>query len=312
MSQQLGNKSVLNFLMEIFTLAQSNLDSFYTDCIILTEPPDGAEVISLNDYLQPNRLLSQWQASDIYQKTQDIRITASIWNKVYSWKTLPGVLALMTWAGVGLDAGLDNVSFVLEDGKPKALWFHDLSGTVIYPQRYLQSAELLARHAARSLLPRRSTLSPILIPQDYPGKIVNSVEALHQAVFTGLFQHNLVPMIDRVHSLTKLSKKTMWGNAVNASERQFAKLSQYTNSEAIQTDYSILYEQLYSSVMPGRNPLYNLVRTEQLNEPGLPTTTTVRLTCCLYTFIPPCNEKCTNCPLMQPQERIAQIKQYMT
>ncbi|MBD2253840.1 ferric iron reductase [Nostoc parmelioides] len=288
MFQLITNNSVQNFLQEVFTLAQNTLDSFYTDCIILPQPPDGVEVISLNNYLQPDRLLSQLQASEIYQKTQDIHIAASIWNKVYSWTTLPGVLALMTWAGVGLDAGLDNVSFVLEDGEPKALWFHDLSGTVIYPQRL-----------------------PIPIPEDYQGKIVNSVEALHQNVFTNLFQHNFALMIHRVHILTKLSKKTMWGNAVNASEGQFTELSQCTNLEAIQTDYSVLYEQPYSSVMPGRNPLYNLLRTEQLNEPSLPATTTVRLTCCLYAFIPPFDEKCTNCPLLKPQERIAQIKEYM-
>jgi ferric iron reductase protein FhuF len=273
----------------IYTLAQKKLDNYYTDLIILTQPPDGAEVISVNDYLQPDRLLSEWQTSDIYQKTQDIRIAASMWNKGYSWKTLPGVLALMTWAGIGLNAELDNVSFVLENGEPKALCFHDLSGTVIYPQRL-----------------------PIPIPQDYPGKIVNSVEDLHKAVFTSLFQRNFAPMIERVHSLTKLSKKTMWGNVVNASEWQFAELNKVTNSESIKTDYSVLYEQPYSSVMPGRNPLYNLVRTEKINEPGLPATTTVRLTCCLYAFVPPCDEKCTNCPLLKPDERIAQIKEYMT
>ncbi len=286
MSQQLISLQVCNFIEEIFTHAQRTLDSLYTDCIILTQPPNGAEVIALSDYFQPERLLSVIKASSEYEKTQDIRIAASIWNKVYSWKTLPGVLALMTWAGVGLDAGLENISFVLEEGQPKAIWFHDLSRTVIYPQRL-----------------------PIPIPKDYPGKIVNSVDALHQAVFTGLFQRNLAPMIDRVHSLTKLSKKTMWGNAVNASEAQFAKLSQYTNPEAIQTDYSVLYEQPYSLVMPGRNPLHNLIRTEQLNEAGLPSQVTVRLTCCLYTFIPPYDGKCSNCPLIETQERIAIMKQ---
>ncbi|MBD2529838.1 siderophore-iron reductase FhuF [Nostoc flagelliforme FACHB-838] len=278
-----------NFIEEIFTHAQHTLNSFYSDCMILTQPPDGAEVIALNDYLQPERLISAIKARSEYERTQDIRIAASIWNKVYSWTTLPGVLALMTWAGVGLDAAVENISFVLEDGQPKAVWFHDLSRTVIYPKR-----------------------SPIPIPKNYPGKIVNSVDALHQAVFTGLFQQNLAPMIDRVHSLTKLSKKTMWGNAVNASEGQFAELSKCTSPEAIETDYSVLYEQPYSSVMPGRNPLYNLVRTEQLNEPGLPTQVTVRLTCCLYTFIPPYDEKCANCPLIEPQERIALIKEELT
>jgi ferric iron reductase protein FhuF len=288
-SPELANSNILGFLREIFHLAQSNLDSFYTDGIILTQPPDNVEVISLNDYLQPDRLLSDWQTSEIYQKSQDIRIAASIWNKVYSWTTLPGVLAFMTWGGVGLDAAIENVSFVLEEGKPKALWFHDLSNTVIYPQRL-----------------------SIPIPENYPGKIVNSVAELHQAVLTNLFQRNFAPMIERVHSLTKLSKKTMWGNAVNASEGQFAELSKFINSEAIKTDYSVLYQQPDSCVMSGRNPLYNLVRSEQINEPGLPATTTVRLTCCLYAFIPPGDEKCTNCPLLTHQERIAQMKQYMT
>lgn len=288
-SSELAHSHILGFLREILNLGQSNSDSCYTDGIILTEPPDDVEVISLNDYLQPDRLLSEWQTSEIYQKILDIRIAASIWNKVYSWTTLPGILALMTWAGVGLDAAIENVSFVLEEGKPKALWFHNLSGTVIYPQRL-----------------------PVPIPENYPGKIVNSVADLHQAVFSNLFQRNFTPMIDRVHSLTQLSKKTMWGNAVNASERQFAELSKCTNLEAIKTDYSVLYEKPYSAVMPGRNPLYNLVRSEQINEPGLPATTTVRRTCCLYAFIPPGDEKCTNCPLFTPQERITQMKQYMT
>jgi ferric iron reductase protein FhuF len=286
MSQSLISSNVRNFVEAIFTYAQSSLDNFYTECMILTQPPVDAEVMALNDYLQPETLLSVIKARSEYDKTQDIRIAASIWNKVYSWTTLPGVLALMTWAGVGLDAGLENVSLILEEGQPKAVWFHDLSRTVIYPKR-----------------------SPIPIPKNYPGKIVNSVDALHQAVFTGLFQQNLALMIDRVHNLTKLSKKTMWGNAVNASEGQFAELSKCISPEAIEIDYSVLYEQPYSSVMPDRNPLYNLVRTEQLNEPGLPTQVTVRLTCCLYIFIPPYDGKCANCPLIKPQERIALIKE---
>jgi ferric iron reductase protein FhuF len=286
MSQSLISSNVRNFVEAIFIYAQSSLDNFYTECMILTQPPVDAEVMALNDYLQPETLLSVIKARSEYHKTQDIRIAASIWNKVYSWTTLPGVLALMTWAGVGLDAGLENVSLILEEGQPKAVWFHDLSRTVIYPKR-----------------------SPIPVPKDYPGKIVNSVDDLHQAVFTGLFQRNLAPMIDHVHSLTKLSKKTMWGNAVNASEGQFAELSQYANPEAIQTDYSVLYEQPYSVVVPGRNPLYNLIRIEQLNETNLPSKVTVRLTCCLYAFIPPYDEKCPNCPLIETYERIALMKQ---
>jgi ferric iron reductase protein FhuF len=284
MLQQLATKTVLNFLKSIHNFAGNHVDSFYIDHLIFTQLPDDVEIVSLNEYLKPDRLLSVWKTSEIYQKTQDIRITASIWNKVYSWKILPGVLAFMTLAGVGLNTRLDNISFVLKEGQPKALWFHDLNDTVIFPQR-----------------------CPIPIPQDFPGRIVNSVDALHESVFTSLFQDNFALMIERVHHLTKLSQKTMWGNAVNASERLFGNFKN-ANQAAIKTDYSVLYEQRYSSVMPGRNPLYNLVRTEYLNEPGLPDKVTVRRTCCLYVFIPPCDGKCPNCPLFTRQERIAYMK----
>jgi ferric iron reductase protein FhuF len=282
------NPDISNFFEEIFVIAKQRLDSFYTDCITFYTPAQEAEVVSLVEYLQSEKLLSLFKATSFYQSSQDIRVAASICNKVYNWKTLPGVLALMTWAGVGLDASVDNVSFVLENGEPKALYFHDLSRSVIYPQRL-----------------------PIALPPNYPGKLVNSVEELHKFVFTGLFQNNINTVVDLIHSLTKLSKKTMWGNAVNASEGLYEDFSKYASSEAVKADYSVLFEQPYSIVMPGRNPLYNLVRTEEINEPGLPNKYTVRVTCCLYYLIPPHDEKCTNCPLLKPRERIAQIKQEM-
>lgn len=292
MSQQPIPNNTPNFLAEILARAQrilASFNSFYKDCIILTHPDDDALVISSAEYLQPQRLLSLLKATDEYKSTEDFRVAASLWNKVYSWTTLPSVLVFMTWAGIGLDASLDNISFVLKDGEPKALWFHDLSRTVIYPERL-----------------------PIPIPQDFPGKFVNSVDALHQAVFAGLFQNNLALIIDRIHHLTKLSKKTMWGNAVNASEALYEKLHGSAKLEAIQTDYSVLFEQPYSLVMPGKNTLYKLVYTEQLNEPGLPAKTTVRVTCCLYNLIPPNYVKCTNCSLLKTEERITQMKQEMT
>ena len=261
--------SIEDFLEEVLSEAKQKFDPLYTDCIIFTQIPDDAEIISLKDYLQPERILAEIKASPEYQKTQDLRIAASIWNTIYSWATLPGILTFMTWAGIGLDASLENISFVLENGKPKAITFHDLSGTVVYPAR-----------------------SPIPLPSNYPGKIVNHVDDLHQAVFSGLFQQNLAPIINQVHQLTNLSKKTMWGNAVNASEEQFSFLNSCTNQEAIKIDYSVLYEQPNSLVMPGLNPLYNLTDTA----PN--TLSKIRRTCCLYKFIPPEYENCRNCPLI--------------
>ncbi|MBF2004188.1 IucA/IucC family C-terminal-domain containing protein [Chlorogloeopsis fritschii PCC 9212] len=282
-----------HFVEEIYAHAQKTLDNFYTDSIILTTPANDLEVIPAAQYLQPDNLLSILKASPEYQKTQDLRVAASLWNKAYSWIPLPSVLAFMTWAGVGFDASVDNVSFVFKDGELEALWFQDLSRTEIYPER-----------------------SPIPIPNNYPGKLANSVDELYNAVFTGLFQNHLLPVIDCLHALTKVSKKTLWGNAVNASYGIFEDLDGYAKKEAIQMDYSVLFEQPYSLVLSHSpqqtlrksNPLYNLIRTEKFNEPGLPTQMKVRKTCCLIALIPPDYSKCGNCPLLKPGDRIARMK----
>jgi len=275
----------LHILDEIITHFQQTVGDGYGHSILLSPPPNDTITIPATQYLQPDNLLSIFKASDEYKRSQDLRVAASLWNKRYSWTPLPDVLALMTYAGLGLDASLDNVSFVFKDGKLQALWFHDLSRTVIYPKR-----------------------SPFPIPQDYFIKTVNSVDQLHQFVFTGLFKNHLAVIVDRIHALTKLSKKTMWGNAVNASHSLFEDLQDYANSETVPSDYSTLFEQPYSAVMLGRNPLYNLLRTQQLDEPSLPTEVTFRATCCLIALIPPDYKKCGNCPLMTPEERVARLR----
>ena len=275
-------------LDEIVAHFDQTLGNDYTDAIILAQPADDTEVIPATQYLQPDNLLSIFKASPEYQQTQDLRVAASLWNKSYSWTPLPSVLALMTSVGVGLDASLDNVSFVFKSGELQALWLHDLSRTVIYPER-----------------------SPLPIPNNYPGRLVTSVQELHQFVFTGLFQNHLNVIINRIYALTKLSQTTMWGNAVNASQGLFEDLNSYASTEAIKTDYSTLFEQPNSAVMPGRNPLYNLLRTQTLNEPGLPPEVRFRATCCLIALIPPEHKKCGNCPLLKPHERIAKLKKRM-
>jgi|GEM_PF-1135134 len=273
------------YLDDIITHLRQTVGDGYGHSILLSPPPEDVVTIPAVQYLQPDNLLAIFKASPQYERSQDLRVAASLWNKRYSWTPLPDVLALMTYAGLGLDASLDNVSFVFKAGELQGLWFHDLSRTVIYPERL-----------------------PFPIPQDGSVKTVNRVDQLHQFVFTGLFENHLAGVIDRIHGLTKLSKKTMWGNAVNASHGLFEDLQNHASSEAIQTDYSALFEQPYSAVMPERNPLYNLLRTQQMDEPGLPTEVTFRATCCLIALIPPDHKKCGNCPLITSEERLDRLR----
>lgn len=273
-------------LDELF--ASLNLDSYTAQSLRFTPPDDRAEVIPVTDYLQPDRLMVMIKAVAKENNLDDLRVAAAISNKIYHWTVLPGVLSLMTLAGVGVDASADNASLVFKDGELQSLWLHNLNNTAIYPPRF-----------------------PSKIPNNYSGAVLSTVKELHGFVFAGVFQNHISILIDRVHALTKVSKKTLWGNAANTCAGTYEELRQCSDLEAIRVDYQTLLEQPYSPVMPVRNPLYKLMRRETLNEPDLPNQIEVRSTCCLYTFVPPYTIKCSNCPMLKPDERIAMLKAEM-
>jgi len=273
------------FLEQLF--ASFNLDPYTAETLRFTPPDDRTEVISAVDYLQSDRLMAMIEAAASKYQVDDLRVAAAVSNKIYHWIVLPGVLALMTLAGIGLDASIENASLVFEDGELQSLWLHSLDNTAIYPPRF-----------------------PVLIPSNYSGKIISSVDELHQFVFTNLFQQHLSILIDRVHTLTKVSKKTLWGNAANTCNGTYEDLSECTiNNEAV-LDYQTLLEKPFIPVTHKRNPLYKLMKTETLNEP-VPSEIRVRATCCLFFKIPPGDTKCGNCPLMTPEERVRELKQDM-
>jgi ferric iron reductase protein FhuF len=271
------------YLDELF--ASFQLDEYTAQSLRFTPPAADAEVIAITEYLQPDRLLAMIEAAAKENKVEDLRVAAAVSNKLYHWVVLPGVLSMMSLAGIGLDASAENASLIFKNGELQSLWLHNLENTAIYPPRF-----------------------PSSIPNDYTGKILNSIDELYAFTFAGLFQNNISILIDRVHTLTKVSRKTLWGNAANTCAGTYEDLSQCSDSEAVHADYHTLLEQPHSPVMPARNPLYRLMKREILNETGLPNEINVRSTCCLYAFIPPYTTKCSNCPMLQPEERIAMLK----
>lgn len=279
------SKSMLQpeYLDELF--ASLNLEPYIVQSLCFTPPDDEVEVIPVTEYLQPDRLLAMIDAVAKKNKVEDLRVAAAVSNKLYHWVVLPGVLSMMSLAGIGLDASAANTSLIVKDGELQTLWLHNLENTAIYPPRF-----------------------PVAIPDDYTGKVLNSIDELYAFTFAGLFQSNISILIDRVHTLTKVSRKTLWGNAANTCAGTYEDLSQCSHSEAVHVDYHTLLEQPHSPVMPDRNPLYNLMKRETLNEPGLPKEIAVRSACCLIAFIPPYTTKCSNCPILQPEERIAMLK----
>ncbi len=97
-------RSQLKILHDIVTHFQQTVGGGYGHSILLSPPPDDTVTIPAAQYLQPDHLLSIFKASREYERSQDLRVAASLWNKRYSWTPLPDVLALMTYAGLGLDA----------------------------------------------------------------------------------------------------------------------------------------------------------------------------------------------------------------
>jgi len=275
------------FLEQLF--ASFNLDPYTAQTLRFAPPDDRTKVISTAEYLQRDRLMAMIEATASEYKIDDLRVAAAVSNKIYHWVVLPGVLALMTLAGIGLDASVENAKLVFEDGELRSLWLHSLDNTAIYPPRL-----------------------PVSIPSNYSGKILSSVDELHRFVFTNLFERHISILIARVHALAKVSKKTLWGNAAFTCDATYEVLSECAvNNEAVQADHQTLLEQPFSPVMRERNPLYQLMKTETLNELGLPSQIRVRATCCLILKIPPAYIKCSNCPLMTPEERIVALKQDM-
>lgn len=275
-------------LAEIFAPFKPILGSYFSERLVFEPPPHAEEIVPAVEYIKPTKLLEAIEQTASYWKTSDLRVAASMWNKHYNNAVLPGVLAYMTLTGVGLDAALDNASIVVCDRHPQALLLHSLDGTVIYKPRY-----------------------PAPLPTDFTGELLSNVNDLHRAVFVNLFQSHLALAIDRVHALTKLSKKIMWGNAGNLCVFLYEKFAECLGTEAAQRDDRVaLLEQRESFAMPRFNPLYKPVRYEKVASPDLPPMAIVRRTCCLAYLIPNLTA-CSDCPRLTTEERIELLKQEM-
>lgn len=277
------------FIEEIFNPFKLKLGNFFGEKLLFKPPVDEVDIVLATEYLKSERLLEAIAKTAAEWETDNLQAAASVWNKYYSSTLLPGVLAYMTLLGVGVDASLENVSIVLTDNKPQALLLHNLNNAVIYQRRFPQS-----------------------IPASYPENLlVSSVADLHQVVFTNLLQRHLAFAIDRVHSLTKLSKAVMWGNAGNLCVFLYEKFAELLDEKtAVDEDRLVLLEQRNNCIIPKVNPLYKPVRYEQLTDPDLPPLVSVRRTCCLVYLLPNLTN-CSDCPRLNAEERIALLKQEM-
>ncbi|AFZ28790.1 hypothetical protein Glo7428_0180 [Gloeocapsa sp. PCC 7428] len=87
------------FLEQLF--ASFNLDPYTAQTLRFTPPDNRIKVILAAEYLQSDRLMAIIETAASEYQVDDLRVAAAVSNKIYHWVILPGVLALMTLAGIG-------------------------------------------------------------------------------------------------------------------------------------------------------------------------------------------------------------------
>jgi ferric iron reductase protein FhuF len=247
-----------------------HLDEFFQNRLQLTPPNEKGEVVKAAEYLTPNYLQTHLEAFATQQRIPDLAIAASLWNKYYNNALIPAILIPMTLLGIGLEASLENVSLILKDGKPEAIFLHSLDSAISYSPRFGQDTTA-----------------------DLP--TVSSLSELHTFVFTPLL-HHLTHLIKQINTLTCLPPSVMWGNGGNLCAYLYQELSHCPGgTSSSQEDQAAIFHQRNSPTGNGRNPLYRTMIFKD-SEPF-----TLRRICCLLFRIPAGEGYCGNCPLIQEQ-----------
>ena len=259
------------------------LNEFLQNRLQLTSPSESVEVISAREYLAPDRLQTSLEIFAKVHRIPDLPVATSLWNKNYNNALIPAILPAMTLLGIGLDASLENVSLILKDETPKAILLNRLDRTVVYPPRF-----------------EKTTASNL--------PTVTELSQLHAFVFTSLLEH-LRFLNKQVNALTKLPRSVMRGNTGNVCDYLYEELSNCPRTfTATQEDRAIIFEQFDSPAGIGRNPLYQTVVCESIEEPNFSEPVTIRRVCCLLFRMPEGEGYCGNCPLMSREERLARLK----
>lgn len=270
MQKLLTNRSILP---EVLQPILPQLDSYYSTCL-LTSLPHKAESVAVTLYLQPENLKLEIVRKAEELATDRLKIAASEWLVEYIELLVPLVLIPMTLAGVGLDCTPGNLSLVIEDSRPKAIWPENSVSSIRYH---------------RSGAPK--------IPTTFTLSTAASLQELHQFVFRALFKQHLTPLFEQLTTLTGISSKLLWGVAGRSIFNLYKSLQQDLQCPAIQEDLAALLERETNfAIAEGKNPLY---RETYFNQT---TPNWAQPNYCLQNRLPS-GFSCGDCPLLKPEEK---------
>jgi ferric iron reductase protein FhuF len=283
----------------VFSPYSSQLGHF--NALLSFEPPEDmppVRTLTAQDLFEPatfREIISQWGAK---LPTTDLKTAASLWSKQYNSIILYRALGLLTLGGIGIDSSLANLSLSLSTqegearyqgiGRPiRAIW-HNLDNTVVYAPRC--HAEDLTAQIERK---------------------AQSLDELYHFTFTNLFKNHFALVYEQIHIATKVSKKVLWGNLGAATAGLYHFLSHNLDSQPAfaEDNHAINQTALNPYISEGKNPLFNQMILETLDDPAFPEPLRLRQTCCLWYKVPEM-QMCLTCPLEKPETRQERWKTY--
>jgi hypothetical protein len=251
-------------------------------------PAAGAEVVRCADVLDLDRLRAAIDrcgfaaGGGASSAVVDRRAAASRWLRHYAGAVLQAVLAAMA-AGVGLDASLPRASVVMSGTIPRGIHLHHPgANAVVWPPRALGGAG-----GARS---------------------VASLTDLHAHVLAGAVAKNLMPVMERVHQLVRISSHTLWCNVAEQIEGVYEHAAERLGPAAapLLEDHRALVESAAMPGVPGPNPLASTLEWDPVDEPHFPPSLHRRRVCCITFLLPDRpGEYCWNCPHLSLAQRVA-------
>ncbi len=250
---------------------------------IYLTPPAGSDLVPGASLLDPATLTAEITRFGAQIGTTNLRIAGVHWVGQLGYAILPPIELAMSRAGIGLNAALTNLSLVYTAGKPTALVLNDLSDTVVLPERY---------HGP--------------VPLTAVGRSVGTAEELRTFVLDHLFGQTFLPLIERIHALTQVSRQVLWGQVAYEADlffQQLVRVEPAAQTTAWENDHAAFFARKTWPVASGGNPLCHPTKTITIAGADGPTTRTVRSICCLIYHVPG-SKMCGACPLAPKKERV--------
>lgn len=257
----------------------------FREVAIHLSPPAGVEVVPGSDLLDREALRERVARFGERIGTVNQRIAAAHWLGQLGYALLPPIELAMTRAGIGLDAGLENIGVVQPDGQPAAILIRDPRRAVVLAGRYAGP-----------------------LPPEAIGRPVATAEELRRFVLDGLFGRTFLPLVTLLHDLTGVSPQVLWGQVSYEADlflQQLVRVDPEARTADWEEDRAAFFARETWPLTSGPNPLCGPTRVIQTTDAatGEPSTRTLRATCCLIYQVPT-GKMCGACPLAPKRETV--------